>query len=174
MKTLKQIVTRDNKITEEKVEIVTVTFKGIDLEHFEYFYLDYEVDENTGTINRDKLVKHYTADQINRNLKNLKTAYNIEKGAASQDQIIEFRKSFNLSATSFSMILGYSKNTISNIENDGISSLATGRHIRSCIYDRNIFKSYIDLCDEIDQEKKDDLTKRLKSDTQNSVLEELY
>jgi hypothetical protein len=57
--------------------------------------------------------------------------------------------------------LGFSKNTISNIENEGITSLSTGRLIKMCIENKKIIYDYVQLCDLIDNEKKEEISKRL-------------
>lgn len=157
----KKVLTRDNKPTEELSAIVEKVFRGIKLKYPEVYYLDYEVNEDTGMINKNNLVKHYTKNQIERNLKALKNAYLIAKGAAAPSEIIEFRKKYNISASTFSIILGFSKNTISNIENEGITSLTTGRLIKMCLEDKKIVNQYIQMCDSIDNLKKEELSKRL-------------
>lgn len=57
-------------------ETVIKTYNGIEISYIEEYYLDYEVDENTGVINKEKIVKYYTKNQINQNLKNFKEAIN--------------------------------------------------------------------------------------------------
>lgn len=61
------------------------------------------------------------------------------------------------------LLLVFSKNTISNIEKDGITSLATGRLMKMCLNNVDIVYQYIQLCDAIDKDKKEELSKRLMS-----------
>lgn len=157
----KKVLTRDNKPTKELQRTVEKTFKGVELTYVEVYYLDYEVDEDTGMINRKKKVMHYTKAQMNRNLKALKSAYLVAKGAASPNEIIEFRNKYRIAASTLSLILGFSKNTISNIENEGVTSLASGRLIKMCLYNKEIMSLYIRLCDTLDNHKKDELSKSL-------------
>lgn len=157
----KKVLTRENIPTKELSDFVEKVFKGVKLRYNEVYYLDYEVDEYTGMINRDNKVKHYTKNQMNRNLKALKNAYHIAKGAADPNDIINFRKKYKIPASTFSIILGFSKNTISNIENEGITSLSSGRLIKMCLSDKNIIHHYIQLCDSIESQKKIELSKRL-------------
>ncbi len=98
---------------------------------------------------------------MERNMKALKNAYLVAKGAASPKEIIDFRLKYHISASTFSIILGFSKNTISNIENEGITSLSTGRLIKMCIENKKIIYDYVQLCDLIDNEKKEEISKRL-------------
>ena len=114
----KKILIRDNSTTDELYALVEKEYKGIQLKFNEAFYLDYSVDENTGLINKETKEKYYTKNQMERNIKALKNAYHIAKGAASPSEIIDFRSKYNISASTFSLILGFSKNTISNIENE--------------------------------------------------------
>jgi len=157
----KKILTRENELTNEMKESVTKKYKGFELSYTESFYLDYEVDEETGIINKDKKVKHYTKDQMTRNLKALKSAYMVAKGAAAPEEIINYRIKYNIAASTLSLILGFSKNTISNIENEGVSSLSSGRLIKMCLYNKEIMFHYINLCDSLDNQKKEELTNRL-------------
>ena len=53
----KKVLTRDNKPTSELFGSIEKTFKGIKLEYTEVYYLDYEVNEDTGKINKSKKVK---------------------------------------------------------------------------------------------------------------------
>lgn len=161
METKKLLLTRENKITDELQEIVYKKYKGLNLEYIEVFYLDYEVDEDTGLIDKNKTVKYYTKNQSDRNMKALKNAYHIAKGAASPDEIINFRNKYQISASTFSILLGFSKNTISNIENEGITSLPTGRLIKMCLENKSIVYKYLQLCDDIDSRKKEEISKRL-------------
>lgn len=161
----KKVLTRENKPTNELYGSVKKLFKGIKLKYTEVYYLDYEVDENTGVINKNKKVKHYTKNQIDRNMKALKNAYLIAKGAASPSEIISFRNKYKIPASTFSIVLGFSKNTISNIEKEGITSLSSGRLIKMCLNNKNIIHQYIQLCDSIDNHKKEELSKRLMEES---------
>ena len=161
----KKVLTRENKPTNELYGSVEKLFKGIKLKYTEVYYLDYEVDENTGVINKNKKVKHYTKNQIDRNMKALKNAYLIAKGAASPSEIISFRNKYKIPASTFSIVLGFSKNTISNIEKEGITSLSSGRLIKMCLNNKNIIHQYIQLCDSIDNHKKEELSKRLTEES---------
>ncbi len=67
----KKILTRENKPTDELQGTVEKVFKGAKLVYTEAYYLDYEVDENTGLINKNKKVRHYTKEQVNRNMNEL-------------------------------------------------------------------------------------------------------
>lgn len=161
----KKVLTRENNPTNELYGTVEKIFKGIKLEYTEVYYLDFEVNEDTGKIDKTQKVKHYTKSQINRNMKALKNAYLIAKGAASPSEIISFRTKYRIPASTFSILLGFSKNTISNIENDGISSLSSGRLIKMCMNNKNIMQQYIQLCDSIDNNKKEELSKRLMEES---------
>lgn len=157
----KKVLTRDNIPTDELSETVTILHKGIHIEYKEVYYLDFAVDEDTGMENRNVIEKHYTKNQMERNMKALKNAYHIAKGAASPDEIIDFREKYKIAASTFSIILGFSKNTISNIEADGITSLSTGRLIKLCIEDKKVITRYVQLCDALDQRKRDELSRRI-------------
>jgi DNA-binding XRE family transcriptional regulator len=98
---------------------------------------------------------------VERNLKALRNAYLIAKGAAAPSEIINFRTKYQISASLFSVILGFSKNTISNIENEGITSLSSGRLIKMCLENRTLINEYVQLCDAIDSAKKEEISKRL-------------
>ena len=98
---------------------------------------------------------------MDRNIKALKNAYHIAKGAASPSEIINFRHRYNISASIFSIILGFSKNTISNIENEGVTSLSSGRLIKMCLDNKIVIYKYVQLCDSIDKVKKEEISKRL-------------
>ena len=161
----KKVLTRENKPTNELHASVEKIFKGVKLEYTEVYYLDYEVNEDTGLINKDKKEKHYTKSQIDRNMKALKNAYLIAKGAAAPSEIIRFRDKYKIPASTFSIILGFSKNTISNIENEGITSLPSGRLIKMCLNNKDIMYQYIQLCDSIDTDKKEELSKRLMEES---------
>jgi transcriptional regulator with XRE-family HTH domain len=165
MKTIKKfILTRNNEPTEEKYEIISKEYKGLTLKFEEAYYLDFEVDEDTGMINNDKLVKHYTKNQVTRNLKALKNAYAISKDSIDPLEILEFRRSYDIAASTLSMILGFSKNTISNIENEGVTSIPSGRFIKMALRDRKTLYRYIELSDWLDEEKRNDLAKRIAED----------
>ncbi len=157
----KKILTRENKTTNELHRSVEKIFKGLKLTYSEVYYLDYEVIEDTGIINKEKKVKYYTKNQIFRNMKALKSAYLIAKGAAAPIEIINFRNKYHIAASTLSLILGFSKNTISNIENDGVTSLPSGRLIKMCLNNKDLMYHYIKVCDSIDNRKKDELSKKL-------------
>jgi DNA-binding XRE family transcriptional regulator len=157
----KKVLTRENKPTDELRRPVKKIFKGIEVSYTEVYYLDSEVNEDNGIINKEKKVRHYTKGQVNRNMKALKSAYLIAKGAASPNEIIEFRKKYHIAASTLSKILGFSKNTISNIENDGVTSLSSGRLIKMCLNNKDIMHAYIKICDTIDNSKKNELSKSL-------------
>jgi DNA-binding XRE family transcriptional regulator len=158
----KKILTRENEPTVELKETVKKVYKGLELSFEEVFYLDYKVDEETGMIDKNEKVKHYTKEQMNRNLKALKSAYMIAKGAAAPAEIINFRTKYHIAASTLSLILGFSKNTISNIENDGVTSLASGRLIKMCLNNKDIMQQYIMICDSIDNQKKNEISNRLR------------
>ena len=151
---IKKILKRDNSTVIELYGTVTKNYKGLELNYTEVYYLDCEVSEESGIVNKSKQVKHYTMSQIERNMSSLKTAYLIAKGSVSPIEIISFRNKHKIAASTLSLILGFSKNTISNIENDGVSSLASGRLIKMCLNNSTILKEYIQLCDSIDKAKK--------------------
>ncbi|WP_242494553.1 hypothetical protein [Brumimicrobium glaciale] len=102
MKTNK-ILTRENESTNEITGSVVKFYKGMKLEYPEVYYLDYEVDEDTGIINREKKVKYYTKSQIKRNMRALKNVFYIAKGAAAPNEIISFRKQYRIPASTFSI-----------------------------------------------------------------------
>ena len=157
----KKVLTRGNIPTEELQKEVIREFKGYTLKYNKVYYLDYQVDENTGMIDKNQKTEYCTKNQMNRNLRAFKNAYLVARGAADPNEIKSFRKKYKLAASTLSIILGFSKNTISNIENDGVTSLATGRLIKMCINNLKLLKDYIYLCDELDQNKKDELNKLL-------------
>lgn len=157
----KKILTRDNTTTNELTAVVKKEYKGVKIEFNEFYYLDYAVDETTGLINNESKVKYYTKKQMERNIKAMKNAYHIAKGAASPNEIIDFRNKYNISASMFSLILGFSKNTISNIENEGITSLSSGRLIKMCLENKKVVYKYVQLCDAIDKAKKEEISRRL-------------
>jgi DNA-binding transcriptional regulator YiaG len=155
----RKILTRNQLATDELKKTVKEVYNGLELEYTEVYYLDDEVDENTGMIIEGKKVPHYTGEQMDRNLKALKSAYNVAKGAASPIEIIEFRAKYHIAASTFSLVLGFSKNTISNIENEGTLSLPSGRLIKVVMNNREILNQYINICDDLDQDKKEELIK---------------
>lgn len=71
----KQILTRDNIPTDELVRSVEKISNGKKVIYNEVYYLDFEVDEETFIINRERKVRFYTKEQVNRNLKALKKAF---------------------------------------------------------------------------------------------------
>lgn len=157
----KNVLDRENIPTNELEKEVTKEFKGFHLTYKEVFYLDYEVNEDTGMIHKTKKVKHYTKNQVSRNMKALKSAYLVAKGAADPNEIKQFRKKYDIAASTLSLILGFSKNTISNIENEGVASLPSGRLIKVCINNKDIIDTYIQVCDVIDDRKKEELSQKL-------------
>ncbi len=70
----KKVLTRENTPTNELQRPVEKIFKGLKLSYHEVYYLDYDVNEDTGMINKDRLVEHYTKEQTTRNMKALKSA----------------------------------------------------------------------------------------------------
>jgi len=158
----KKILTRENEPTVELRETVKKEFKGLELSFDEVYYLDYKIDEDTGMIDKSEKVKHYTKEQMNRNLKSLKSAYMVAKGAAAPAEIVNFRTKYHIAASTLSLILGFSKNTISIIENEGVTSLASGRLIKMCLNNKDIMQQYIMTCDLIDNQKKNEISNRLR------------
>lgn len=75
----KKVLTRENISIDELQEIVEKVYKGVKLQYNEVYYLDYIVDEDTGLISKDVKEKHYTKNQMERNIKSLKIAYCIAK-----------------------------------------------------------------------------------------------
>lgn len=157
--TTKKILSRDQQPTDELTRKVKEKYKGLELEYTEVYYLDYEVDEDTGRINKDKKVPHFTSEQMDRNIKALKSAFNIAKGAASPQEIIEYREKYKIAASTLSVVLGFSKNTISNIEHEGVLSLPSGRLIKVVMNDKNIMCNYINSCETLDEYKREELVK---------------
>lgn len=155
------ILTREHTPTKELQQTVETTFKGLSLLYTEVYYLDHEVDENTGIIDSEKKVPHYTKDQVDRNRKSLKSAYMVAKGAAAPEEIISFRKKYHIAASTLSLILGFSKNTISNIEKEGVHSLPTGRLIKLCLTNTDILLQYIHTYSSLEEHKKNALVKSL-------------
>lgn len=160
----KKVLNRNNEPSDELHEFVYKTYKGLKLQYDEAYYLDYDVDEETGMIDKNREVKQFTKNQMERNIKALKNAYFIAKGAADPNDIVKFRNFYNIPASTFSIVLGFSKNTISNIENEGITSLPTGRLIKMCIENKSKILDYLYMCDNIDKDKKDEISHRLADD----------
>ncbi len=158
----KKVLTRKNLPTEELSSKVEKVFKGVKVSYTEVYYMDYEVNEETGNIDKSKMVKHYTKDQMNRNIRALKSAYFVAQGAASPEEIISFRNRHHIAASTLSIVLGFSKNTISNIENEGVTSLPTGRLIKLSISDKKLLHYYLSLCNQIEASKKDEISKKLE------------
>jgi len=158
----KIVLTRENRPTNELQSLVEKDYKGIKLQFNEVYYLDYIVDEETGLINKHIKEKYFTKSQIKRNIRALKSSYYIARGSASPCEIIQFREKYNIPASIFSLILGFSKNTISYIENEGITSLPNGRLIKMCLDDVTVVDQYLHLCDLIDNVKKEEISKRLR------------
>lgn len=156
----KKVFTRENTPTNELQRSVEKIVKGVKITYNEVYYLDHEVDEDTGMINKDKLVEHYTKDQTTRNLKALKSAYLIAKGAAAPDEIISFREKYQIAASVLSLILGFSKNTISNIENEGVTSLPSGRFIKVCLTNIALLSQYVEASP-LETQKKNELLEKL-------------
>jgi hypothetical protein len=46
--------------------------KGIQLAFTAAYYLDFEADDESGMIDKSKMIMHYTKNQVQRNLKALK------------------------------------------------------------------------------------------------------
>lgn len=159
----KKVLTRNNKTTDELQRNVAKEYKGVTFNYTEVYYLDYEVDEETGMINKNKTVEHYTKDQVDRNMKALKTAYMVAKGSIAPTEIIEFRAKHKIPASALSIILGFSKNTISNIENDGITSLPSGRFIKVCLSNTEILSQYVKSCSSLDIPKKKEIMESLNA-----------
>lgn len=157
----KKVLTRENTPTDELQRFVKKEIRGVKVTYNEVYYLDFEVDDETGMINRDRLVEHYTKDQMNRNLKAQKSAYNIAKGAIAPTEIVTFREKYQIAASVLSMVLGFSKNTISNIENEGITSLPSGRYIKLCLSNTTLLSQYVEACPSLEVQKKNELLERL-------------
>ena len=145
-----KVLMRDNKPTDELQRLVNKEFKGVKFNYNEVYYLDFEVNEDTGSINKNKLVEHFTKDQVDRNMKSLKSAFMIAKGAIAPKEISDFRTKYKIAASSLSIILGFSKNTISNIENGGIASLPSGRFIKVCLNNIELLCQYVENCSSLD------------------------
>ena len=159
----KKVLTRDHKPPDELQRIIAKDINGVKFSYTEVYYRDFEVNEDTGIINKDVAVEHFTKDQVGRNLKALKTAYMIAKGAISPSEISEFRAKYNIAASVLSLILGFSKNTISNIENGGITSLPSGRFIKVCLSNTELLSQYVKSCSSLDSPKKNEIIERLST-----------
>lgn len=72
----KKVLTRENIPIDEISGLTYKTFRGIKLEYLEVYYMDYDVDEETGKIDKSVKVKHYTKNQIERNIKALNESTN--------------------------------------------------------------------------------------------------
>ncbi len=77
----KKVMTRENIPADELQITVDKVYNGVKLQYNEVYYLDYIVNEDTGMINKDVQEKHYTKNQMDRNLRALKNAYLIAKGS---------------------------------------------------------------------------------------------
>lgn len=66
----------NGRLIPESSEIVETEYKWKKVKYTEYFFLDYDVCEDTGIIDRSKIVKFYTSSQFKRNQENLIEAYN--------------------------------------------------------------------------------------------------
>ena len=75
----KEILTRENKPTDELQRIAERNINGIKFKFSEVYYLDYDVDEGTGMINKNSKGVFYTGSQVDRNMRALKRAYHISK-----------------------------------------------------------------------------------------------
>jgi len=159
----KKVLTRNNKPTDELQRNVTKETNGVKFSYSEVYYLDFEVDENTGMVSNDVSVEYFTKDQVERNMKAMKAAYMVAKGAISPSEIVEFRAKYKIAASVLSIILGFSKNTISNIENGGITSLPSGRFIKICLSNTELLSQYVKSCSAIDISKKNEIMKSLSA-----------
>ena len=160
---LEKILTRKNILTNELQKLVKKNIEEVKFTYNEVYYLDCEVDENTGFINKNKQVEHYTKEQVTRNMKAQKSAYLIAKAAVNPIEIVSFRKKYDIAASVLSLILGFSKNTISNIENEGVTSLPSGRFIKVCINNKILLSEYVKTCSNIEVQKKNEILERLTS-----------
>lgn len=159
----RKVLNRNDIALTELTREVAKIINGIKFTYKQFYYLDYAVDEETGRIDKTETVEHYTKDQAEKNIKSMKSAYMIAKGSVDPERIIEFRTHYNIPASSMSLILGFSKNTISNIENGGIASLPSGRFIQLCLNNKTIFIQYLESCSRLDIPKKDEIIKRLQT-----------
>lgn len=161
--TEKYIERFDGSLIKEKVEFTTKNFKGQPITYKEKYYLDYAVDEETGNL-LETFEKNYTESQMKYNMNSMKSAFNILKGGVSVDEIVDFREKYKISAYNLSLILGFSKNTITNIENDGgAPALPTSRFIKQCLNDLELLINYLKDCNEIEDRSKNKMLDRLLS-----------
>ena len=65
---------------EEQRRTVEKIHKGIRVSYTELFYWDYEVNEETGTRDKNKLARFYTKKQVTSNHKELKEALKKQEG----------------------------------------------------------------------------------------------
>lgn len=161
--TINKVLTRDNKPTDELQRLINKEYKGVKFNYSEVYYFDFEVNEDTGSIDNNKLVEHFTKDQVDRNMKSLKSAFMVAKGAIAPKEISDFRAKYKIAASSLSIILGFSKNTISNIENGGIASLPSGRFIKVCLNNIELLCQYVESCSSLDIPKKQEIIERLRT-----------
>lgn len=157
----KKVIDRNGKATEELYCDVEKVYKGVSVRYTECYYLDYSVDEDSGKIDKTRKEKFYSKDQVDRNLRNKRNAYMVAMGSISPEEIKEFRGKYQIAASTLSFVLGFSKNTISIIETEGVSSLSTGRYIRLCMNNKKVIHNYIRLCNNIDTSKKEELQNRI-------------
>ena len=92
----KKVLTRENIPTEELTTVVEKLYKGIRLKYTEVYYLDFSVNEETENVDKNLKEKYYTKTQMERNMKALKNAYLVAKGAASPKEIIDFRLKYHI------------------------------------------------------------------------------
>ncbi len=59
---------------EEVRRTVEKIYKGVKVSYTEVFYWDYDVNEETGIRDKNKLARFCTKEQVNRNIKALKMA----------------------------------------------------------------------------------------------------
>lgn len=89
--------------------------------------------------------------------------YLIAKGSVAPIEIIEFKEKYEIASSSLSIILGFSKNTISNIESGGINSLPRGRLIKLCLDNISILTKYVESCSLLDIPKKEEILEKLRA-----------
>lgn len=77
---MQRILTRKNLPTDELSSIVEIVYKCVKLLYTESYYIDCLVSEETGNNDKSQYSKHYTKDQMERNLLALKNAYYVAKG----------------------------------------------------------------------------------------------
>ncbi len=159
---VKKIITRDGDVTDELYRDVEKIYKGVLVKYKESYYQDYAVDENSGKVDKTKKERYYTKDQVDRNIRSKKNAYMVAMGSVSPDEIKQFRGKYHIPASILSIVLGFSKNTISIIETEGISNLTTGRFIKVCMNNIHIIHDYINKCNAIDDFKKEELHNKIR------------